>query len=228
MSKCRECGKAVSTLAKTCPSCGIPKPTKVLKKKTSSKKITTKIKKDKTYVWAHCKSSSCKGFDRMLKIPSSALGKRLCSTCGRYVQKAKDTQTRAYNKPIEKIDSIYAYAAQGEKDERRTQTTSGEKDVFQKFAEGELDLATAFWGFGVVGSILVGVVTGFLSEAVSKNFVWGYVIVTGWIVISLWQCAETYKKEMTEQKQSIVWGILTQAYCVLGVFGLFNFIKDVW
>ena len=227
MSNCKECGKAVSTLAKTCPSCGVPKPAKVLKKKTSTKKITTKIKKDKTYVWAHCKSNSCKGFDRMLKIPSSALGKRFCSTCGRYVQKAKDTQTRAYNKPIEKIDSIYAYAAQGEKDARRTQTTSGEKDVFQKFAEGELDLATAFWGFGVVGSILVGVVTGFLSEAVSKNFVWGYVIVTGWIVISLWQCAETYKKEMTEQKQSIVWGILTQAYCVLGVFGLFNFIKDV-
>ena len=28
MSKCRECGKAVSTLAKTCPHCGVPKPVK--------------------------------------------------------------------------------------------------------------------------------------------------------------------------------------------------------
>jgi len=45
MSKCRECGKAVSTLAKTCPSCGVPKPTKILKKKKTIKKITSKNKK---------------------------------------------------------------------------------------------------------------------------------------------------------------------------------------
>ena len=38
MSKCKECGKAVSTLAKTCPNCGVPKPT--LKKKTLTKKIS--------------------------------------------------------------------------------------------------------------------------------------------------------------------------------------------
>tara|TARA_B100001123_G_C14817855_1_gene830953 strand:+ start:152 stop:259 length:108 start_codon:yes stop_codon:yes gene_type:complete len=31
MSKCKECGKAVSTLAKTCPSCGVPKPVKKIK-----------------------------------------------------------------------------------------------------------------------------------------------------------------------------------------------------
>ena len=36
MSNCRECGKAVSTLAKTCPNCGVPKPTL---KKNLSKKI---------------------------------------------------------------------------------------------------------------------------------------------------------------------------------------------
>ena len=40
MSKCKECGKAVSTLAKTCPSCGVPKPAtkSKIKKKTVSKK----------------------------------------------------------------------------------------------------------------------------------------------------------------------------------------------
>ena len=31
MMKCKECGKAVSTLAKTCPSCGVPKPVKKIK-----------------------------------------------------------------------------------------------------------------------------------------------------------------------------------------------------
>ena len=144
MSKCRECGKAVSTLAKTCPSCGVPKPAKVLKKKTSTKKITTKIKKDKTYVWAHCKSNSCKGFNRMLKIPSSALGKRFCSTCGRYLREAKDTETRAANPRIKIKKSAVENLV-------ITDTTSGEVNVFDKFNNSTLDLATAFWGFGVFG-----------------------------------------------------------------------------
>lgn len=44
MSKCKECNKAVSTLAKTCPHCGVPKPTKKTAKKTKKKlKITKKL-----------------------------------------------------------------------------------------------------------------------------------------------------------------------------------------
>ena len=31
MSNCRECGKTVSTKAKTCPNCGAPKPAKKLR-----------------------------------------------------------------------------------------------------------------------------------------------------------------------------------------------------
>ena len=247
MSNCKECGKAVSTLAKTCPSCGVPKPAKVLKKKT-----ITKTKKEQEPTWVHCANHECNNYGEMSQIPSTALGHRICYNCNGYLIKGKPTMPRKRvkkkSKPDDNINtewkippqidyeidpgsSGYAeYIKQNPDYKKKTklQNTSGQKDAFQKFAEGDLDLATAFWGFGVVGSILLGVVTGFLSEAVSKNFVWGYVIVTGWIVISLWQCAETYKKEMTEQKQSIVWGILTQAYCVLGVFGLFNFIKDVW
>ena len=33
LSKCRECGKSVSTKAKTCPACGVPKPVKKIKSK---------------------------------------------------------------------------------------------------------------------------------------------------------------------------------------------------
>ena len=33
MSKCRECGKSVSTMAKICPACGVPKPVKKIKSK---------------------------------------------------------------------------------------------------------------------------------------------------------------------------------------------------
>ena len=51
MSECRECGKAVSTLAKTCPSCGVPKPAKVLKKKNSTKKIIKKAENHNVEDW---------------------------------------------------------------------------------------------------------------------------------------------------------------------------------
>ena len=40
MSKCKECGKAVSTEAKTCPKCGLPKPASKLKIK---KKVREKL-----------------------------------------------------------------------------------------------------------------------------------------------------------------------------------------
>jgi ribosomal protein L37E len=59
MSKCRECGKAVSTLAKTCPSCGVPKPAKVLKKKTTIRKTKPlKTKKDKPSILSTRKSTN--------------------------------------------------------------------------------------------------------------------------------------------------------------------------
>ena len=41
MSNCKECGKAVSTLAKTCPKCGVPKPASKLKiKKKAPEKFS--------------------------------------------------------------------------------------------------------------------------------------------------------------------------------------------
>ena len=41
MSNCKECGKAVSTEAKTCPKCGLPKPASKLKiKKKAPEKLS--------------------------------------------------------------------------------------------------------------------------------------------------------------------------------------------
>jgi len=54
-----------------------------------------------------------------------------------------------------------------------------------------------------------------------------YVAVTAFILSSLWGCAENYKKIMIQKKQSVVWGVLTQAYCVLGYLGLAGFVYDV-
>ena len=97
---------------------------------------------------------------------------------------------------------------------------------WEKFMEGKLDLKTAFWGYGFFGSIIVGVVCGFLAEAVSNIFILVYIISVVVLVIGLWQCASTYKKQMAKKKESEVWGVLTQVYCVVAALGLANFIKD--
>ena len=44
MSNCKECGKAVSTLAETCPNCGVAKPASKLKiKKKVREKLHLKV-----------------------------------------------------------------------------------------------------------------------------------------------------------------------------------------
>ena len=262
LSKCVECGKSVSTLAKTCPNCGVPNPTKILKKTTKKTKVKPKTKNKlvgkKKYVWAHCARSGCKDQSQMYQLKEEALGLRVCGECQGYLIKAKykngvpvmpnktdlkrteiqknisrialrqkevELQTDAYNKAMENKTSIASNKSKSYT-EQSSQSSSKEKDSFEKFADGELDLASAFWGFGVFGSIIVGVITGWLSEAVSKYFTIGYIIVTFLIILGLWSCAENYKKEMTKKKQSTVWGVLAQVYCVIGGLGLINFVKD--
>ena len=98
---------------------------------------------------------------------------------------------------------------------------------WQKFMDGNLDLKTAFWGYGFFGSIVIGIGCGILSEAVSSIFNIVYVISMAVLIVGLWQCASSYKKQMAQKKASELWGILTQAYCVLAALGLANFIKDL-
>ena len=207
MSNCKECGKAVSTLAKTCPSCGVPKPAKVLKKKTSTKKTTStakKINKNKEGIWAHCRNYQCRDYTQMYKIPKSYLDFEKCKLCDSMLMEPK----------TENLNT--------------TQTKSGEANVFDKFADGNLDLATAFWGFGVFGSMIVGVVCGALSETVGTFFNFVYFIVTFLIIRFLWGCAENHKKIMTQKKQSSVWGGLTQAFCVFSGLGLVGFVFELF
>ena len=63
---------------------------------------------------------------------------------------------------------------------------------------------------------------------VHKFFNFPYVMITLYIIASLGQCAENHKKVMTQQKKSVVWGVLTQVYCVLGILGLIRFIFDIF
>ena len=107
-----------------------------------------------------------------------------------------------------------------------SKSSKEEETSWGKFMDGNLDLKTAFWGYGFFGSIVVGLVCGFLAEAFSPFFILVYAIAMVVIIIGLWQCASTYKKQMAQKKESEIWGILTQAYCVLAALGLANFIKD--
>ena len=234
MSNCKECGKAVSTLAKTCPSCGVPKPAKVLKKKTSTKKTTStakKINKNKEGIWAHCRNYQCRDYTQMYKIPKSYLDFEKCKLCDSMLMEPKTEN----GEPLMPSDGIYDKIQNRiEKSHDKTetsstiQTKSGEANVFDKFADGNLDLATAFWGFGVFGSIIVGVVCGVLTEMVGWFFNIPYVILTFLIIIGVWECAENYKKEMNKKSESVVWGVLTQVFCVFSGIGLAGFVFELF
>ena len=142
LKPCKECNKKISTLAKVCPSCGAPSPTR---------KINASIKK---------------------KDPND--------------------------------------------------------DLWDQFGKGTLNLGVAFWLFGVLGSFVVSLVLTLLAESTSKLFYIPFVIVNFGIIACLWECAENYKKEKLQKKQSAVWGYLTHVFCVVGGLGLINTIYDIF
>lgn len=101
-----------------------------------------------------------------------------------------------------------------------------EKNDFEKFIDGELDLATSFWGFLIVGGFAIGFISGILMEAVWSGFIGILVLYTIFAVGGTWSSAEKYKIKKTQNKQSIIWGILAQIYCVINVVGTIAFIFE--
>jgi|TARA_B100000787_G_C15917719_1_gene175305 hypothetical protein len=102
------------------------------------------------------------------------------------------------------------------------------RGLFEKFAEGDLELAPAFWFFGVFASTVVGIICGLLSEAVSEFFSVVYVVISLLIVIGLFKCAENYKQIMSKKKQSAAWGVLTQIFCAISWIGIMGFIFELF
>ena len=256
MSRCRECKKSVSTLAKTCPKCGVPNPTK--KNKKIFKKTSKKNKKDNMFVkgikdfkrglttptseidrlkseeleiensklWVHCRNYKCRDYTSMYQIYKSYLKVDRCPLCNSMYMETKIRN----GKPIMPTDGIYD-KLQNKKETYSSSSTSKNTSTpvgdtaFDKFYAGTLDLPTAFWGFGVFGSLIVGLVMGFLSEAVHGIFTWLYFAIIFYMIIALAECAETYKKEKLKKNVSAVWGYLTQIYCGAGFLGL---VLEVW
>ena len=228
LSTCKECDGKVSTLAKTCPHCGVPNP--AIKKKTS--------KKDKdSRIWAHCSNKRCEDYTQMYRLYSSKLKSDTCIICNSLFKQA----TMENGRPVmpSKIDfnnvpakkNIKPWGSEPPKKTAPSSTsipTAPSNDTsWERFMDGKLDLKTAFWGYGFFGSIVIGIGCGVLVETVSNVFNIVYVISITVLIIGLWQCASNYKKIMSQKKESELWGVLTQAYCVLGALGLANFIKDL-
>ena len=268
MSKCKECNKAVSTLAKTCPHCGVPKPTKKTAKKTKKKtknnkkvniqnnnaycsncgtelpsgppcsnpncRLAKKTKKREALsgnfskVWAHCRNYKCKDYTQVYNIYKDYLDIERCKLCKSAFMEAKMEN----GNPIMPTDGIYdklkdkseVYTSSKSSSSKRT---SSDKGVYDKFADGNLDLATAFWLFGILGSFVGSLILTLLAESVSKIFYFPFVGLNVFIIAALWECAENYKKEKEKKKQSPVWGYLTQVFCVVGGLGLISTVYDI-
>ena len=105
---------------------------------------------------------------------------------------------------------------------------SKENDIFTRFEKGTLDLASAFWLFGVVGSFIVGFVGAFIAELLHWIvYVPVYVILYG-IIVGLYECAKTYIQDKEKKNQTAVWGYLTYVYCGLSVVGLIAGAYDIY
>tara|TARA_B100002019_G_scaffold246607_1_gene224570 strand:+ start:2605 stop:3306 length:702 start_codon:yes stop_codon:yes gene_type:complete len=227
MSNCRECGKSVSTLAKTCPKCGVPKPTKKTKNKRKSKNGKSILATAK--VWAHCRNYKCRDYTQLYKIYKDYLNIETCNVC-----KSVFMETKMKNgKPIMPTDGIYdkikdktSNYSSGSKTSI-SKNSSSEKDIIDKFGEGTLDLPTAFWVIGIFGSFIASLLLTLIAEKFSKIFYIPFVGVNAFIILGLWGCAENYNKKKLEKKESAVWGYLTQVFCAFAGLGLVTTIYDI-
>jgi len=117
------------------------------------------------------------------------------------------------------------------RDENLGPTTSNQstnKNDFEKFFDGQLDLATSFWGFLIVGTFVVGFVCGWLSAAYGKGWIIPLAIYTFFAVGGTWASAENYKKKQLSKQQSVLWGILAQIVCVLNVISVISMLVDMF
>ena len=93
------------------------------------------------------------------------------------------------------------------------------------FLKGDVDLPLAFWGYGMAGSILAGLILGFLS-AVSIIFIYLFIVIMIGFIIGLWNCASSHNQKMLRSNKSRIWGILVQVSCVMSSLSLINFIRE--
>ena len=102
-----------------------------------------------------------------------------------------------------------------------------QKDVFERFNEGNLDLATAFWLFGVVGLFILNFAGGFISAFLGNWVFIPVFLFSAGILVQLASCAEKYIKDKEQKKTSPVWGYLTYVYCGINALSLIFFAYEI-
>ena len=111
--------------------------------------------------------------------------------------------------------------------EKYTQPKPGDTN-YSQFLDGDVDLATAYWGYMFLGSIVVGFVAGLLTGMFGAFFSLALVFYSGWAAAGVWASAEKYKVKKIEQKQSVVWGVLAQIFSVINVLGALSFVLQAF
>ena len=80
-----------------------------------------------------------------------------------------------------------------------------EENIFEKFfGSNTLDLASAFWIFGVFVSAIAGFIFGYLSEAIHWLFIWAYYGIVLNIIIALVTIDVKYIQKKQEKKESAI------------------------
>ena len=95
------------------------------------------------------------------------------------------------------------------------------------FLDGDMELGPAFWLYGMLGSIVIGVITGFLSAASHPG--WGvlYIIGLAIILVCLWRTASNYNELKKKNNEPSTWGIVVKVVVVISAIGLGNFAIDL-
>ena len=161
-----------------------------------------------------------------------------CPNCGVPNPTQKKTTVKPWGESrdfnLEKIANARSYRLNKNKiisktnDSSQTNNNSTSKETgFGAFVDGDLDLTVSFWLYGIVGSIIIGVVTGYLSGTYDRG--WGvlYVIAVIIILIGVWRSANKYTKVKISQNKSSIWGGMAKAFCIVSALGLLKFLVDL-
>ena len=85
---------------------------------------------------------------------------------------------------------------------------ANEENIFEKFyGSYTLDLASAFWVFGVVVTTIAGLIFGYLSEAIHHWLILPYYYIVIHTIIALLECTGKYVKEK-EKKNKVLFGVI--------------------
>ena len=212
LKPCRECSKRVSTEAITCPNCGIPYPTNNFKEK--------KLKSD--YGYARCEKNFCENKFKLLKVQKKLIGKQDCRICGNILTKVKDEHAESYideNKSNENEKSIVSH-------KKLKKNKEYDYDI-KTFLDGEMNLGPAFWLYGGLAGIVIGVVTGYLSSTIHPGWGMVYFFAILIILVCLWKTASKHIETKKENNESPTWGIVVKAIVILSAIGLLRFLIDL-